>query len=176
MKRLRSCTDLITFESELNIQDALSYLVQFCRRIHVPLTWASQVAYECFSFTTVPQTDLKHFNLDSSLGYAWLPGGSTPTGLDTSPEPESHGYIGLGLIFSGLLMAFFGVADGWVRLLFCFVCRGEMDALTADNYKQEKNLNKDPEGQIQSFHFPNSPIRKKLNRLNSQFKMFKPSI
>ena len=25
---------------------------------------------ECFSFTDVPQTDLKHFNLESSLGYA----------------------------------------------------------------------------------------------------------
>ena len=33
----------------------------------------SQVAYECFSFTAVPQTDLKHFNLESSLGFPWLP-------------------------------------------------------------------------------------------------------
>ena len=64
----------------------------FCifRRIHVRVTWASQVAYECFSFTAVPQTDLKHFNLQSSLGYAWLPGQLTQTGLGTSPEPESH--------------------------------------------------------------------------------------
>ena len=65
----------------------------FCifRRIHVRLTWASQVAYECFSFTAVPQTDLKYFNLESSLGSAWLTGKSTPTGLDASPEPGSHG-------------------------------------------------------------------------------------
>ena len=49
-------------------------------------------AYECFSFTTVPQTDLKHFNLQSSLGYAWLTGQLMQTGLDTFPEPESHRY------------------------------------------------------------------------------------
>ena len=59
------------------------------------LTWASQVAYECFSLTAVPQTDLKHFNLESLLGYAWLPGKLTQTGLDASPEPESHGYLKL---------------------------------------------------------------------------------
>ena len=65
------------------------------RRIHVLLLWASQVAYECFSFTAVPQTDLKYFNLEtkSSLGSAWLTGKSTPTGLDASPEPGSHGYL-----------------------------------------------------------------------------------
>ena len=55
----------------------------FCifRRIHVRLPLASQIAYECFPFTAVPQTDLKHFqvNLESSLGYAWLTGKSTPT-------------------------------------------------------------------------------------------------
>ena len=63
------------------------------RRIHVRLTLASQVAYECFSFTAVPQTDLKHFNLESSLGYASLTGQLTQTGLDASPEPESHGCL-----------------------------------------------------------------------------------
>ena len=57
------------------------------------LPLASQIAYECFPFTAVPQTDLKHFNLESSLGYAWLTGKSTPTGLDASPEAESHGYL-----------------------------------------------------------------------------------
>ena len=69
----------------------------FCifRRIHVRLPLASQIAYECFPFTPVPQTDLKHFNLESSLGYAWLTGKSTPTGLDASPEAESHGYWGI---------------------------------------------------------------------------------
>ena len=67
----------------------------FCifRRIHVRLTWASQVAYECSSFTAVPQTDLKYFNLESSLGSACLTGKSTPTGLDAFPEAESHGYL-----------------------------------------------------------------------------------
>ena len=55
------------------------------------LPLASQVAYECFFFTAVPQTDLKHFNLESSLGNAWWPGQSTQTGLDAFPEPESHG-------------------------------------------------------------------------------------
>ena len=67
----------------------------FCifRRTHVRLTWASQVAYECFSFTAVPQTDLKYFTPESSLGNAWLTGKSTPTGLDTLPEAESHGYF-----------------------------------------------------------------------------------
>ena len=61
------------------------------RRIHVQLTLASQVAYERFSFTAVPQTDLKHFNLESSIGYAWLTGQLTQKGLDASPEPEPHG-------------------------------------------------------------------------------------
>ena len=62
----------------------------FCifRGIHVRLTWASQVAYECFSFTAVPQTDLKYFNLESSLGNAWLTSKSTPTGLDALPEAD----------------------------------------------------------------------------------------
>ena len=41
------------------------------RRIHVRLPLASQIAYECFPFTAVPPTDLKHFNLESSLGSAW---------------------------------------------------------------------------------------------------------
>ena len=55
-------------------------------------TGSSQIAYECFPFTAVPQTDLKHFNLESSLGSAWLNGKSTPTGLDASPELGSDGY------------------------------------------------------------------------------------
>ena len=37
-------------------------------RIHVRLKLASQVAYERISLTAVPQTDLKQFNLESSLG------------------------------------------------------------------------------------------------------------
>ena len=69
----------------------------FCifRRIHVRLPLASQITYEYFPFTAVPQTDLKHFNLESSLGNAWLTGKSTPTGLDTLPEAHSHGYAKL---------------------------------------------------------------------------------
>ena len=45
----------------------------FCiiRRIPVRLPLASQIAYECFSFTDEPQTDLKHLDLESSLGNAW---------------------------------------------------------------------------------------------------------
>ena len=54
-------------------------------------TGSSQIAYECFPFTAVPQTDLKHFKLESSLGSAWLTGKSTPTGLDAFPEAHSHG-------------------------------------------------------------------------------------
>ena len=45
----------------------------FCmfRRIHVRLPLACQVAFECFSFAPVPQTDLKHFNLTSlSLSFS----------------------------------------------------------------------------------------------------------
>ena len=54
---------------------------------------ASQVAYECFSFTAVPQTDLRHFNLESSLGSPWSPDGpdrSTQTSLDTRPQNLSR--------------------------------------------------------------------------------------
>ena len=40
------------------------------RRIYVQLPLASQITYECFPFTAVPPTDLKHFNLESSLGSA----------------------------------------------------------------------------------------------------------
>ena len=50
------------------------------------LTLASQVAYERFSFTAVPQTDLKHFDLESSLGKAWLPGKSSLGGRFTRPS------------------------------------------------------------------------------------------
>ena len=41
----------------------------FCifRRIHVRLTLASQVAYERFSFTALPQTDLKHLTSSHPL-------------------------------------------------------------------------------------------------------------
>ena len=69
----------------------------FCifRRTHVRLPLACQVAYKCFSFTPVPQTDLKHFNLDSSLGKPWLPGKLSLRGLDCLPDPESRGYYPL---------------------------------------------------------------------------------
>ena len=40
---------------------------------------------------SAPQTDLKHFNLESSLRYAWLPCQLTQTDVDASPETESHG-------------------------------------------------------------------------------------
>ena len=70
--------------------------LSFCNflRIDVRLTLARQVTYDCFSFTAVPQKDFKHFNLESSLGYAWLPDQSMQTDLDASPEPESHGLCG----------------------------------------------------------------------------------
>ena len=48
-----------------------------------------QVAYECLSFTPVPQTDLKHFDFESSLGRPWLPGKLSLGGLDGLPDPES---------------------------------------------------------------------------------------
>ena len=50
-----------------------------------------QVAYERISFTAVPQTDWKHFNLELSLGKAWLPGKWSLGGLDALPDPHSHG-------------------------------------------------------------------------------------
>ena len=68
----------------------------FCifRRIHLLLPLAWQVAYECFSFTPVPQTDLlvKHFNLELLLSRPWLPGKLSLGGLDGLQDSRSHGY------------------------------------------------------------------------------------
>ena len=63
-------------------------IFQRWRRIHVRLPLACQVAYERFAFCTVPQTDLKHYNPESSLGYAWSPGLSTQAALDASPKSD----------------------------------------------------------------------------------------
>ena len=52
------------------------------------------IAWICFSFTPVPQTDLKHFNLKSSLGKAWPPGKLSLGGFYCLPDSRSHGYIG----------------------------------------------------------------------------------
>ena len=57
------------------------------------LPLACQVAYECFSFTPVPQTGLKRFNLESSLDKAWLDGKLSLGGLDGLPEPCSQGTL-----------------------------------------------------------------------------------
>ena len=67
--------------------------LSFCifRRIHARLPLACQVAYAFFSFTPVPQTDLKHFNPESSLGRAWMDGTISLRGLDGLPHPHSHG-------------------------------------------------------------------------------------
>ena len=49
--------------------------------------------------------------------------------------------------------------------------------MPSPSQKTPKNINENPGGQIQSqtkaSHFPNFPIRKKINRLNSRFKMTK---
>ena len=67
--------------------------LSFCifRRRDVRLPFACQVCSECFSFTPVPKTDLKHVNLESLLGKAWLPGKLSLGGLDGLPDPQSHG-------------------------------------------------------------------------------------
>ena len=90
----------------------------FCifRRIHLRLTLVSRVAYECFSFTAVPRTDLTHFNLESSLGYAWLTGQFTQTGQVASPEPESHGYLEASNFHSWKEIALHVRVGQWLRL------------------------------------------------------------
>ena len=76
----------------VTISSGMSELVFYIfRRIHVRLPSACQVADERFTFTPVPQTDLKHFNPESSLGRPWLPGRLSLGGLDCLPDPQSHG-------------------------------------------------------------------------------------
>ena len=62
-------------------------------------------------------------------------------------------------------MALFGIADGSGSL---GVSLRLPDFGMTNN--ETKKINENPSGQIQSFHFPNFPIRKKLNRLHSRFK------
>ena len=70
-----------------------------CRRVSLEIDFsglsggailASAVDQGCLC-GPVPQSDLKHFYLESSLGSAWLPGQLMQPGLDAFPEPESHG-------------------------------------------------------------------------------------
>ena len=56
------------------------------------LPFACQVASDCFSFTPVPQTDIKHFYLESFPSFRVVTWPIDANSHRLVPEPESHGY------------------------------------------------------------------------------------